>query len=176
MTALACTAVAHAPAPWPATAMPQRPAPMRVSLAFVEHRVNIWLRFGKPSRESVLDRWRRTVVFDLGAVCCRVKWLGNDFGTALWGLMVLQAPVSGAPIQRIGGVLPGAHLLLRVDDESGIKSVLRLIDDMEAAGIDPCTAALTYWSTLGNRLAGRQALPVYDIERHTAHLAREVLR
>jgi hypothetical protein len=94
----------------------------------------------------------------------------------MWQLMVLQAPVCGAPIQRIGGVFPGAHLLLRVDGESGVKSVLRLIDDMEAAGIDPCTAALTYWFTLGNRLASRQALPSYDIERHTAHLTREALR
>lgn len=176
MNALACTAAAHTPAPWATPTRPKRPLPMRVSLAFVEHRVNIWLRFGKPSHETVLDRWRLTAVFDPGAVCCRVKWLGNDFGTAMWQLMVLQASASGAPIQRIGGVLPGAHLLLRTDGERGVKSVLRLIDDMEASGIDPCTAALTYWSTLGNRLASRQPLPVYDIERHTAHLAREALR
>jgi hypothetical protein len=36
-----------------------RCTPMRVSLAFVEHRVNVWLRFGQPVREIVLDRWRR---------------------------------------------------------------------------------------------------------------------
>ncbi|MBX9612915.1 MAG: DUF2840 domain-containing protein [Burkholderiales bacterium] len=176
MNALTCAALARAPATWPTSAMHQHPPPTRVSLAFVEHRVNIWLRFGKPSRETVLDRWRRTAVFDPGSVCCRVKWLGNDFGTAMWQLMVLQAPAGGAPIQRIGGVLPGAHLLLRTDGESGVKSVLRLIDNMEASGIDPCTAALAYWSTLGNRLASRQPLPVYDIARHTAHLAREALR
>lgn len=176
MIELACTTTAYAPAPWQAFAVRQSPTPMRVSLAFVEHRINIWLRFGKPSRETVLDRWRRTAVFDPGTVCCRVKWLGNDFGTAMWQLMMLQAPAGGAPIQRIGGVLPGAHLLLRTDGESGVKSVLRLIDDMEASGIDPCTAALTYWSTLGNRLASRQPLPVYDIARHTAHLAREALQ
>lgn len=176
MIPLACTTTAYAPAPWPAFAIPQRPTPIRVSLAFVEHRVNIWLRFGKPSRESVLDRWRRTAVFDPGTVCCRVKWLGNDFGTAMWQLMVLKAPAGGASVQRICGVLPGAHLLLRTDGESGVKSVLKLIGDMEAAGIDPCTAALTYWSTLGNRLASRQPLPVYDIARHTAHLAREAFR
>jgi len=176
MNTIACTTTAYAPAQWPAFAMPQSPAPMRVSLAFVEHRVNIWLRFGKPSREAVLDRCRRTAVFDPSAVCCRVKWLGNDFGTAMWQLMVLQAPAGGAPIQRIGGVLPGAHLLLRTDGERGVKSVLRLIDDIEAVGIDPCAAALTYWTTLGNRLASHQPLPVYDSERHAAHLAREALR
>lgn len=176
MNALACNSLAHTPVPWPATGMPQYPTPMRVSLAFVEHRVNIWLRFGKPSRETVLDRWRRTAVFDRGAVCCRVRWLGNDFGSAIWQLMVLQAPAGGGPVHRIGGVSPGAHLLLRVDGESGVRSVLQLIDKMEAAGIDPCIAALTYWHTLGNRLASHQPLPVYDIERHTAHLAREALQ
>ena len=28
--------------------VPQRPTPMRVSLAFVEHRVNVYLRSGSP--------------------------------------------------------------------------------------------------------------------------------
>jgi hypothetical protein len=45
--------------------LPQRLTPMRVSLAFVEHRVNVWLRFGQPVRETVLDRWRRVAVFEL---------------------------------------------------------------------------------------------------------------
>ena len=71
----------------------RRPIPMQVSLAFVEQRVNVWLRFGKPVRETVLNRWRRVAVFESGAVCCRVNWIANDYGTALWQLMVLQAPV-----------------------------------------------------------------------------------
>ena len=31
----------------------------RVSLAFVEYRINLYLRFGHPVRELRLDRWRR---------------------------------------------------------------------------------------------------------------------
>ncbi|WP_236749940.1 DUF2840 domain-containing protein [Acidovorax carolinensis] len=54
-----------------------RPVPMQVSLAFVELRVNVWLRFGKPVRETVLNRWRRVAVFEPGAVCCRVKWIAK---------------------------------------------------------------------------------------------------
>lgn len=50
---------------------------MRVSLAFVEHRVNVWLRFGQPVREIVLDRWRNVAVIAPRTVCCRVKWIGN---------------------------------------------------------------------------------------------------
>jgi len=53
---------------------------MRVSLAFVEHRVNVWMRFGQPVRETVVDRWRRVATFEPNAVCCRVKWIGNDYG------------------------------------------------------------------------------------------------
>lgn len=65
---------------------PPRAAGMRVSLAFVEHRVNVWLRFGQPTVEIVLDRWRRVAMFTPRTVCCRVKWIGNDYGTALWQL------------------------------------------------------------------------------------------
>ena len=152
------------------------PTPMRVSLAFVEHRVNVWLRFGKPVRETVLDRWRRVAVFATDALCCRVKWIGNDFGTALWQLMVLQAPKAADSFQRIAGVMPGARLLLRAEGERQVRAVLEVIDAMEASDIDPRVVALTYWRTVGNRLAARQPLPDYTGERHAAHLARGALR
>lgn len=156
------------------------PVHMRVSLAFVENRVNVWLRFGQPVREIVLDRWRRVAVFAPGAVCCRIKWLGNDYGTALWQLMVLQAPVpiddTQRDVQRIAGVLPGARILLRADGEPGVKAVLTAIDAIEQAGIDPCAVAATYWRMVGNRLAARLPLPVYTAERHAAHLVRGALQ
>ena len=154
----------------------RRPTPMQVSLAFVEQRVNVWLRFGKPVRETALNRWRRIAVFEPGAVCCRVKWIANDYGTALWQLMVLQALMPSEGAQRVAGVVPGARILLRADGELQVKAVLVAIDSIEALGIDPCAVAVTYWSTVGNRLAARQPLPEYTPERHAAHIARGALQ
>ena len=162
--------------PWPLTTLPPRPIHMRVSLAFVEHRVNVWLRFGKPVREKTLDRWRRVATFEPNAVCCRVKWIGNDYGTALWQLMVLQAPMAFDDTQRIGGVAPGARIVLRANGEQQVKAVLEVIDAIEALGIDPAAIAVTYWRMVGNRLAAHQPLTDYTTERHAAHLAREALR
>ena len=164
------------PQPWPQTALPPRPTHMKVSLAFVDHRVNVYLRFGKPVREIKLDRWRRVAVLAPGAVCCRIKWIGNDYGTALWQLMVMQAPMPCDDMQRVAGVSPGARILLRADGEPQVKTVLEAIDDIEASGVDPCDTAATYWRTVGNRLAARQPLPAYTAKRHAAHLAREALR
>ena len=161
---------------WPQAVLPPRPVHMRVSLAFVEHRVNVWLRFGQPVRETVVDRWRRVATFEPNAVCCRVKWIGNDYGTALWQLMVLQAPTPCDDAQRVAGVQPGARILLRADGEPQVKAVLAVIDAIEACGIDPCAVAVTYWRTVGNRLAARQPVPAYTAERHAAHLAREALQ
>ncbi|OOG36616.1 transposase [Polaromonas sp. A23] len=160
---------------WPQAVVP-RPVHMRVSLAFVEHRVNLWLRFGRPVRETVVDRWRRVATFEPNAVCCRVKWIGNDYGTALWQLMVLEAPMPFDGAQRIAGVAPGARILLRADGEQHVKAVLDVIDAIEALGIDPAVVAVTYWRTVGNRLAARQPPPDYTTERHAAHLARGALR
>lgn len=161
--------------PWPQGGMQNQPTPMRVSLAYVEHRVNLYLRFGQPVNERVLDPWRRVATFAPGAVCCRVKWLGNDFGTAMWQVMVFQAPTPWEGMQRIGGVLPGACILLRADGEVRVKAVLAAIDAIEQIGIDLCAVATTYWRTVGNRLAARLPLPTYTTERHAAHLARGVL-
>ena len=161
---------------WARAALPPRPTPMRVSLAFVEHRVNVYLRFGQPARKIVLDRWRRAALFAPGAVCCRIKWLGNDYGTALWQLMVLQAPMPFDDAQRVAGVLPGARILLRADGELAVKTVLAAIDAIETDGIDPCAVAATYWRMVENRLAARRPLPAYTAERHAAHIARGALR
>lgn len=158
--------------PWPQAGLQPRPMHMRVSLAFVEHRVNLYLRFGLPVREIVLDRWRRVAVFAPGAVCCRIKWLGNDYGTAIWQLMVLQAPTPVDDAQRVSGVSPGARILLRADGEDRVKTVLAAIDAIEQSGIDPCAVAPVYWRMVGNRLAARLPLPAYTAERHAAHLAR----
>nr|WP_255484799.1 DUF2840 domain-containing protein [Acidovorax sp. JMULE5] len=149
---------------------------MRVSLAFVKDRVNVWLRFGQPATEILLDRWRRVAMFTPGAICCRVKWIGNDYGTALWQLMVMQAPTPFEDAQRIAGVLPGARILLHASGEAQVKEVLGAVDAIEALGINPCATATTYWCTVGNRLAARQPLPAYTAERHAAHLARKGLQ
>ena len=151
--------------------VPQRPTRMRVSLAFVEDRVNVWLRFGQPTVEIVLDRWRRVAMFVPGTVCCRVKWIGNVSGTALWQLLVLQAPTPFEDAQRVAGVLPGARLLLRSDGEAQVEAVLAVIGAIEALGIDPCTVAASYWRMLGHRLGADLPLPVYTAERHASHLA-----
>jgi hypothetical protein len=148
----------------------------RVVLAFVPERVNNRLRFGKPTYELVLDRWRSCAHFLPGAVFCRVCWLANDYGTTVWHLSVLQAGRPGQPLQRMAGVLPGALRLLHASSELKVQSVLSLIDGIEALGIAPADVSPVYWQLLHGRLAARQPMPEYTFERHAAHLAGEVFR
>ncbi len=148
----------------------------RVSLAFVEYRINLYLRFGHPVRELRLDRWRRSAIFTPAAVFCRVRWESNDYGTTRWQLMVLQACAPFDAVQRITGIQPGARLLLRAEGEQQVQSVLPHIDAIETLGIDPVAVSPAYWRTLGNRLSARLPLPAYTPERHAAYLAGKVLR
>ncbi len=148
----------------------------RVSLAFVEHRINVYLRFGHPARQLRLDRWRRSAIFTPAALFCRVRWESNDYGTTRWQLIVLQACSPLDDIQRIAGIQPGARLLLRAEGEQQVQSVLPHIDAIETIGIDPVAVSPAYWRTLGNRLTARLPLPSYTAERHAAYLAGEMLR
>ena len=148
----------------------------RVSLAFVEQRINLYLRFGHPVRELRLDRWRRCAVFLPAALFCRVRWESNDYGTTRWQLMVLRACTPLDAVQRIAGIQPGARLLLCAEGELQVQSVLPQIDAIEALDIDPVSVSPAYWRTLGNRLSARLPLPVYTPERHAAYLAGKVLQ
>ncbi len=147
----------------------------RVSLAYIDQRIDIYLRFGEPARTIRLDRWRRVAVFLPGAMFCRIRWQANDYGTVRWQLMVMQPCTPLDAAQRIPGILPGAQLLLHAEGEPAVRAVLGQIDAIEALGIAPTTVSPAYWRTLANRLAARLPLPEYTAERHAAWLAGRAL-
>ena len=147
----------------------------RVSLAYIEPRLKLYLRFGEPARTLRLDRWRRCAVFLPRAMFCRVRWEANDYGTIRWQLMVMQAATPLEDMQRIPGVRPGARLLLHAEGENAVRAVLERIDGIDAQGIAAIDVSPAYWRTLGNRLAARLALPEYTAERHAAWLAGRAL-
>ncbi|WP_321855506.1 DUF2840 domain-containing protein [Paraburkholderia tropica] len=147
----------------------------RVSLAYIEQRIDLYLRFGEPACIVRLDRWRRVAVFLPGALFCRIRWHANDYGTIRWQLLVMQACTPLDAAQRIPGVLPGARLLLHAEGEPGVRAVLAQLDAVEVQGIAPADVSPAYWPTLGNRLAARLPLPAYTAERHAAWLAGRAL-
>ena len=168
--AIAATAAHTSPSSQPAS------APLtRVSLAYIEPRFKLYLRFGEPARTLRLDRWRRCAVFLPRAMFCRVRWEANDYGTIRWQLMVMQAATPLDDIQRIPGVRPGARLLLHAEGENAVRAVLERIDGIEGQGIAAIDVSPAYWRTLGNRLAARLPLPEYTAERHAAWLAGRAL-
>lgn len=151
----------------------------RVALAYVEKRINLYLRFGNPARTIQLDRWRRSAVFLSASIFCRIRWQSNDYGTTRWQLMVMQACTPQDAVQRIPGIHPGARLLLHAEGERQVQAVLPLIDAIEALGIDPIdpsNISPAYWRTLGNRLSAGLPLPAYTAERHAAWLTGRELQ
>ena len=148
----------------------------RVALAFVEQRINLYLRFGDAARTVQLDRWRRSAMFLPASIFCRIRWESNDYGTTRWQLMVMQACTPLDAVQRIPGVQPGARLLLHAEGEQKVRAVLMKIDSIEAVGITAIDVSPAYWRTLGNRLAARLPLPDYTLQRHTAWLAGRALQ
>ncbi|HGM7967446.1 TPA: DUF2840 domain-containing protein [Pseudomonas aeruginosa] len=147
----------------------------RVSLAYIEPRFKLYLRFGEPARTLQLDRWRRCAMFMPGAILCRVRWQANDYGTIRWQLMVMQAATPLDAVQRIPGVRPGARLLLHAEGDASVRAVLERIDAIEALGIAAIDVSPAYWRTLANRLAAHSPLPEYTAERHAAWLAGRAL-
>jgi len=147
----------------------------QVSLAFIDQRINLYLRFGRPQREVRLDRWQRCALFAPNACFARILWQGNEHGTTRWQLMVLQACKPLDAMQRIRGIRPGARVLLQTEGERRVRVILAQIDIIEALGIDPTDVSPPYWQTLGNRLAAGLPIPLYTAERHAAWIAARQL-
>lgn len=148
----------------------------RVGLVTIRRRINVYLRFGKPSIVKPTNPQCRQAFFAPGEVFCRVWWERNTYGTTRWQLAILQAMAPHQVVQTIVGIAPGATILLAADGARAVKSALRLIGRVEAQGIAPSNVAPTYWRVAQNRLAGRAEIGFYGTDRHAAETLRWPLR
>ena len=87
----------------------------------------------------------------------------------------MRAVAADEPCASIAQVDPGGDLLLSVRGWSKVAQVFRLIDAIEASGIDPCEVAPDHWRHIHNRMAGRERWSGYTPERHRAWLQRKAL-
>jgi hypothetical protein len=143
-----------------------------VALLYVADRANVWLRFGCPETNAIVDPVRRVATFRPGSVFCRVHWQANEYGTTRWELSIIRAPERGEGYQRISGVVPGGILLLQVRHAKPVRTVLRLIDAIEATGVDPVDVASSYWRVLQQRTIAHLDAPTFTTGRHQAYLLR----
>ncbi len=135
-----------------------------------------WLRFGKPVASRICDRKRRIESYAPGQSFGFVRWASNDYGTVLSRFDVLLAVGEGEPLTRFPHVTPGAQILLSVSGWRKVERVFKLIDAIEAIGIDPCEVAPDHWHHVHNRLIAAETPRGYSPARHRAWLARKALQ
>lgn len=147
-----------------------------VTLVWREGMHEDWLRFGKPVAERIIDRRTRIESYAPGQVFAFVRWASNDYGTVRSRLDVLLAVGEGEPVTRFPQITPGAEILLSVSGWRKVERVFKLIDAIEALGIDPCEVAPDHWRHVHNRLIAAETPRGYSPARHRAWLARKKLQ
>lgn len=165
-------------------APPRRPAETRVNdgpqlthvtLVWREGEREDWLKFGKPVAERIVDRRQRIESYSAGQVFALVRWASKEYGTIRSTLDIVRAVGAHKPCTPIAQVDPGGELLLSVRAWPRVNQVFRLIDAIEASGIDPCDVAPDHWRHIHNRMAGRELPRGYTPARHRAWLQRKAL-
>ena len=134
-----------------------------------------WLKFGKPVAERIVSRSERFESYAPGQLFGLVRWAANDYGTVRSALDIVRAVAADEPVTQVTQVDPGGDVLLSVQGWPKVEQVFRLIDAIEANGIDPCDVAPDHWRHIHNRLAARDVPRDYSAERHLAWLKRRAL-
>ena len=143
-----------------------------VELTWYEKKIEHWIRFGDYVEEKILDRRRRIVSFDPGSIFAFVRWASNDYGTVVSRIDIVRAVAPREPFQTLPFVRPGGDILLKIEGWPKVEKVLRHIDAVEAAGIDPCEVCTDHWRHVHHRLTAGQEPRAYTSERHQAWLKR----
>jgi len=143
-----------------------------VELTWVEKKIEYWIRFGRETREQILDRRRRVLSFTPGSIFAFVRWASNDFGTVMSRLDIVRTVAPGDPHQTLPFVRPGGDILLKVEGWPKVERVLQSIDAIDALGLDPIDISPDHWRHVHNRLAVGDEPRSYSLERHRAWLLR----
>lgn len=147
-----------------------------VELIWVENEIECWIRFGRIVHERILDRRRRIVGFLPDSLFAVVRWRSNDHGTVLSRIDILRAVRPGQRYSTIVQVQPGGESLLRSAGWVRVERVLRVIDSVEAQGVDPEDAAPDYWRHVHARLIAGEPPRAYTPARHRAWLKRRLVQ
>ena len=146
-----------------------------VTLVWHKGRREDWLKFGKPVASHIIDRRCRRESYLAGQIFGLVCWAANDYGTTHSSLYIVRALGAGEQVIPVPQVDPGGDLLLSVHGWTKVASVFRLIDAIEATGIDPSEVAPDHWQHIHNRIAARETPRGYSPTRHRAWLQRKRL-
>ncbi|MER9107122.1 DUF2840 domain-containing protein [Mesorhizobium sp. M0848] len=143
-----------------------------VELVWLKKRIENYIRFGQVASNRSIDRSRRVVSFTPGSIFGFVRWTANDFGTVASRIDILRAAATGERCSTVAYVRPGADILLTAIGWPNVEKVLKIIDAIEAIGIDPIDVSPDYWRHAHSRLAAREAPRPYTRQRHEAWLLR----
>jgi hypothetical protein len=111
-----------------------------VELTWIEKRIENWIRFGREAHEHPRSP-PPCLSFRPGSIFAFVRWAANDFGTIISRIDIVRAVRPGEAYQTLPFVRPGGDILLKIEGWPKVEQVLRHIDAVEAAGIDPCEVA-----------------------------------
>lgn len=151
---------------------PDNPMLTHIEIHWHEGSREDWFKFGKPVATRIIDRHTRTESYAPGQVFALVRWAANEHGTIRSSLDIVRAVECGEAYTTLAQVDPGGDILLSVSGWPKVAQVFRLIDAIEASGIDPCEVAPDHWRHVHNRLAIAAKPCAYTPERHQAWLAR----
>lgn len=143
-----------------------------VELTWLKKRIENYIRFGKTVSNRKIDRSRRVVTFTPNRIFAFVRWTANDFGTIASRLDILRAVAACQRCSTIPFVRPGADILLSVSGWPKVEKVLKVIDAIEALGIDTADASPDYWRHVHSRIAAREEPRPYTRKRHEVWLLR----
>ena len=146
-----------------------------VTLFWREGKHEDWLKFGKPVADRIVSRSERLESYAPGQVFALVRWASNDYGTIRSTLDIVRAVKPHEPVTPVMQVDPGGEVLLAVHGWPKVAQVFRLIDTIEASGIDPTEVAPDHWRHIHNRMAAREVPRAYAPARHRAWLQRKAL-
>lgn len=131
-----------------------------------------WLRFGRPSKQRLIERRHRVVSFAPGRVFAVVRREADLHGLTAPVIDIVRAVRPGERCAAVPFVRPGGESLLRLGGGPQVEKVLQAIAAVETLGIDPADVAPEHWRHVHNRLSVGERPGSYSRSKHRAWLRR----
>ena len=144
-----------------------------VELVLRPRKIEQWLRFGKPSKITKIDKKRQVASFKPYKTFAFVRFASNGEDRLIHRLDIVKTAMHDDDYQTLPFVRPGGFILLSVNTVHKVDQALRIIDLIETGGVPLPEVQSAYWCHLHCSLLGDRELPIYTFEKHQAWLTRD---
>lgn len=147
----------------------------RIKTINIENHIKHYVRFGRPVFTEKTSINQTNEYYRPNQLIGYAQWQAGEYGSRIWRFTIFKTvnPTREKHLHSIEGIRPGMRVILDLEGAVKVRSLLKVINQIEVTGIHPAEVSPAYYGYIHQRIMVKQPLHSYTREQHQSFLKEQ---